>query len=855
MTYADHAFEYFKKGYAPLWLPARKKYPPPADYTGERGFWPSGADIQEWVEAHGDGNIALRLPLNVVCLDVDAYSEGKNVLQTMQEAVEKLGPLPNIGRSTSRLDDPLSGHRLFRLPDDKVGTKFVGNLLAAGYGPGIDVVQYSHRYLVAPPSIHPDTGVAYTWLDAEGRPASFPAVDDLPLLPDSWIEGLTKKTIERDEVTDTRSYDEMPPELQVDVDEWCRDVLEQIYADLDDMKTWVADGLVHKSKHETIRVSGWEEGSFYLSGQVATLVKAGWNGLVEEEVKREWCKHVPHDSGKPLTVQLDKLTRSLQNDAMPPRPMPTNLGRDDSWWDEWGDVRPVERAEAEVIDPPETWPKRPMTELGNIQRAVEGVVGRIIFVTDGDNPRWLEYRDGVWTAAGSLDPEDIAAAWVDRAFTQALEHETEKYDDADEVGSNGKVKPGSSERAKFRHWMGNQFSSQVTKRTAVSLRRRARDNDLGVRATALDADPFDFAVRNGVLDLRTGELRDARPLDFITKTSPVVYDPEAKAPTFERYLETSLPDPEIREYLQKIIGYSLTNSTLEQAFFIHYGPTSSNGKSVLINMMEKILGDYFSPASSKALLTSKNDKIGQDFIDLAGPRFLSLSETKQGAALDEAAVKSLTAGDWRADRAHYSGNEKYRVTGKMHIATNAMPHMNPDEAMKRRLHLVPWTVSFAGGKGDPMLEDKLARELPGILAWAVRGAVAWYTQFKADGTGLVKPLAAENALESYLTDEDEVDRWRRDCTIEVPRGDGESKQAWTHSLELYQSYQGWATAEGVPFARQMQKPTFDRRLGKLRSTLPPHGKLESSVAKVDGKSKRVWPLRIDSRSSVLDPFS
>ena len=182
--YETAATRYLNAGWSPLPLPHGKKGPVPRGWTGRDGAWPSGADVWAWTEDHPDGNLALRLPPTVVGFDIDHYGDkpGGMVLHQLEE---QLGALPATWRSTSR-DDGTSGIRLYRIPE---GHRWPGIL-----GPGIEVIRHAHRYTVAWPSIHPDTGGTYRWITPDGATAldAIPTPDDLPHLPPAWVEHFTK---------------------------------------------------------------------------------------------------------------------------------------------------------------------------------------------------------------------------------------------------------------------------------------------------------------------------------------------------------------------------------------------------------------------------------------------------------------------------------------------------------------------------------------------------------------------------------------------------------------------------------------------------------------------------------------
>lgn len=181
--YADTADNYWAAGWrGVLPLPYKAKKNPPAGYTGSTGTDPAYPDVATWAQ-DGARNICLRLPAHVIGIDVDAYGD-KAGAYTLREREAEWGPLPPTWRSTSR-DDGISGIRLFRIP---VGLAWPGEV-----GPGIETVRRDHRYVVCAPSVHPETGDTYRWIDPNGIVAAhgIPDPDQLPLLPDEWVQGLT----------------------------------------------------------------------------------------------------------------------------------------------------------------------------------------------------------------------------------------------------------------------------------------------------------------------------------------------------------------------------------------------------------------------------------------------------------------------------------------------------------------------------------------------------------------------------------------------------------------------------------------------------------------------------------------
>lgn len=192
--YRDAAPTYRAAGWAGvLPIPYGSKRLLAKGWTGHGGAWPSNADVHAWCENdapdEGGGNIALRLPPDVIGIDVDAYA-GKTGRRTLEQAIAKWGELPLTWTSSAR-DDGISGIRLYRVPD---GLRWPGQL-----GEHVELIQVGHRYLVVWPSVHPDTGGRYRWTRPDGLTSTVPPTpDDLPALPEAWVAALTRGELAED---------------------------------------------------------------------------------------------------------------------------------------------------------------------------------------------------------------------------------------------------------------------------------------------------------------------------------------------------------------------------------------------------------------------------------------------------------------------------------------------------------------------------------------------------------------------------------------------------------------------------------------------------------------------------------
>ena len=202
--------------------------------------------------------------------------------------------------------------------------------------------------------------------------------------------------------------------------------------------------------------------------------------------------------------------------------------------------------------------------------------------------------------------------------------------------------------------------------------------------------------------------------------------------------------------MQRVIGSCKTGSTREHALFFLYG-TGANGKSVFLSMISVLLGDYAKTASTSSFTASTTEQHPTDLAGLRGARFVTAIETEDGARWAESKIKSLTGGDKIAARFMRCDFFEFFPEFKLVIAGNHKPALRSvDEAIRRRLHFIPFTVTIPQNKRDPRLGEKLRAELPGILAWAIEGCLAWQRE------GLNPPLLVREATADYLAAEDAI---------------------------------------------------------------------------------------------------
>jgi putative DNA primase/helicase len=275
---------------------------------------------------------------------------------------------------------------------------------------------------------------------------------------------------------------------------------------------------------------------------------------------------------------------------------------------------------------------------------------------------------------------------------------------------------------------------------------------LAVHKDTLDAHPWLFNVANGTVDLRTGKLRPHDRTDLLTQMSDIEYDPEAKAPHWERLLATAMAgDESMVLYLQRLIGYTLTGTTQEHMLVFHYGHTGSNGKSTFLAALRNLLGEYGCAAPKNLLFEPKNgaDPHPTELARLYGKRLATCSEVPENVELAEAKVKDLTGGDTLSVRRMNENFWDMVPTHTLHLAGNHKPIIRgTDGGIWRRIKLVPWLVQIPEEQRDKGLGEKLRAELPGILNWALEGCRLWQM------VGLSEPDAVKSASADYRSESD-----------------------------------------------------------------------------------------------------
>jgi putative DNA primase/helicase len=339
------------------------------------------------------------------------------------------------------------------------------------------------------------------------------------------------------------------------------------------------------------------------------------------------------------------------------------------------------------------------------------------------------------------------------------------------------------------------------------------DPRLQTKLGLFDADPMMFNAANCAVNLATGQAVEHHPSQMFRHQSHVAYVPDAKCPLWESFLERVQPDPQMRHWLQMVLGYSMTGRMDEHAIFLHNGP-GATGKTTFLEVVKDVLGNYGQKLDRETLLSKPagNAGIPADVARMAGARFLAASETATGRKLDDERVKELVGGDTMTARHLHKDFFEFKPTGKIHMATNHLPGFESGgDGMGRRLRLVPWEVQIPKDERDKTLKDRIvATESEGVLAWLVRGAIAW-----ASSPGLVTPDEVQKRSDEHIDEADPVWPFIHE-RLDVDGGFETEFEA------VYGAYASWCSLNGnKPMSGRAFSMALRERLGAESKFLHP----------------------------------
>jgi len=445
---------------------------------------------------------------------------------------------------------------------------------------------------------------------------------------------------------------------------------------------------------------------------------------------------------------------------------------------------PVKKAVAQAIDN--------LTDVWNSERFANKFQGAVAFVPQ--RGQWLEFYDHCWRID---EMRNVMNRSIELTKEMILEASTMLIR-AHGLSDNNARKVAVEEASD----LSSHAVKTQSKAKLESILSLASAHPMISHSQAdLDKNDNHFGVQNGVLELDSGIFREGVPADYITRQSRAEWlggDEDVGCPNWEKFLSDVQPDQDVRHWLQKFAGYMLTGHADEQIFTVFQG-NGANGKSVFVEVMKMVLGGYAKTVQFDTFTENDKSAIRNDLAALDKIRLVVAQEGPEGARLDEGIVKQLTGQDEVTARFLHREFFTYKPKFKIVLVTNHKPVISgSDNGIWRRVVLVPWPVTISEEMRDKRLQDKLADELPGILAWAMKGYHMWREQGLSD-----LPLAIKLANSEYRKDSDLIGMWLSDCCVV-------DDHASVSSAELYSSYDRWARDGGF-------RPVSQKTLGdKLR---------------------------------------
>lgn len=408
------------------------------------------------------------------------------------------------------------------------------------------------------------------------------------------------------------------------------------------------------------------------------------------------------------------------------------------------------------------------TDVGNGKRIVRAVEGRARFCSPWG--KWLVYNAGRWKEDDSLSivrtMKDVSRLMWNDLATFGKDVSPEMF---------GKI---------------GQFARISSGMAGINRAMEAAQSELTILPREMDSDPWLLNVKNGTVDLRTGELQDHNPDDLITKVAPVDFYPAAECPEWEKFIFSIFGTPELCGYVQRLCGYWVTGIVREQMLPILWG-SGSNGKSTFLEVFTKTIGeDYTMMAPPGFVMARMHDTHPTELADLFGKRFVLTSETEEGKRLNEAMVKSLTGSDKIRARRMRENFWEFDPSHKIALVTNHQPIIRgTDTGIWRRIRMIPFAKKFwnpdIGETGPEELRqvkglgDRLLAESSGILSWVVRGCIDWLHD------GERAPQEVLSMTNAYQSTQDVFKTFLEECCTIDSNG-------VAAAADLYKAFKKWA---------------------------------------------------------------
>lgn len=439
------------------------------------------------------------------------------------------------------------------------------------------------------------------------------------------------------------------------------------------------------------------------------------------------------------------------------------------------------------------------TDAGNAERFANAYNDKLRY--NASTKKWM-YQDGTrWN-------RDRGGTYAERCYRELTKKLWRDAGNCDDVA----IRPSLLTHAK---------RSETAGAMTACLKYAQSHSKLTVWEEDFDKDPYLFNVMDGVVDLKTGELRPHDPTDMITQLAPVYYHYRGR-PTTAMWMKCLRKwhngDEDAIDYLQQLAGMCLTGDTSSRCFPIFHGK-GKNGKNTFLETIMFMMGDYAGTAPPSLLRESRNEEHPTEVAGLKGKRLIVASETKIGMKLKTSLVKSMTGDKQMTARFMRGDFFNFTPTHKVVLMTQNLPVIDETtDAIWDRLHVQKWGVRIPLDEQDNHLDEKLQREWTGILRWAIAGCLKW----QEAGT-LVPTEAILQQIEEYRNEQNPLKSFVENMCI---LGDDQ----FVSVAEMWSVYGAWQDEQS--HTRIVTAREFNLSL----EALGPNRKSKW----VDGKNDKYW---------------
>jgi P4 family phage/plasmid primase-like protien len=418
------------------------------------------------------------------------------------------------------------------------------------------------------------------------------------------------------------------------------------------------------------------------------------------------------------------------------------------------------------------------TDTGNADRFLKKYRDKFVF-SPAENNTWYYWDNTVWREDKSSCVKKAAIEVIKGIYAEAKDY------------------PEEADRKKVAAW-AMKSEGEGKRRDMITTASYA----LSIPPDRWNNQPNLINCTNGTLEIDTLKFRDFRQDDYLTLEGAVEYNPDAACPEWTEHLSLVFGgDVELISAFQLLAGYSLLSGNPAQIFIILYG-SGENGKSVTLNVLRMVLGDYASHIAAKTLMQQINpEKARSDLVRLRYKRLVTSAESKKGEKLDVGLIKELSGGEPLVARDLYKSEIQFRPEFTIWFATNHTPIINDaSHSIWRRIWLIPFNQQIPADKKKLDYEKKLVEsEGAGIFAWMVEGLKRYYE------SGLIKPESIAAATQEYQEDENPIKEFLDDVCIIDENG---------HVLlsEIYGEYTYWCNLPNINIKYPMGKRAFGNAL-------------------------------------------